>query len=221
MSSLAIVSGGMDSVSLIHCYRGRISHVLNFLYGSKHNARESLFAAMNAAKLGMQFIQINMGFIGQYFKSDLLESGGEIPEGHYEDISMRRTVIPFRNGIMLSIAVGLAESLALESVYIGNHAGDHTIYPDCRPSFIRAFNEAATAGTIFETSKDFARDKIISPFLNLTKREIAHEGLRAGVDFSQTYTCYKGSDLHCGKCGACTERKEALNGFDSTSYENI
>lgn len=221
MSSLAIVSGGMDSISLIHCYRDRISHVLNFIYGSKHNARESVFAAANAAKLGMEFIQIDLAFIGEHFKSDLLQSGGNIPEGHYEDLSMRRTVVPFRNGIMLAIAIGLAESRGLKSVYIGNHAGDHTIYPDCRPAFIASFNDAAKSGTIFESTQSSEPEKIISPFMNLTKREIALEGRRNGVDFSMTYTCYKGGNKHCGKCGACTERREALDGFDPTSYENI
>ena len=125
---------------------------------------------------------------------------------------MKSTVVPFRNGIMLSVAVGLAESRDLDTVLIANHAGDHAIYPDCRPAFIDAMDAAATAGT-------YEGVRILSPYCKMTKREIALAGKGLGVPFEQTYSCYEGRPQHCGLCGTCHERKEALEGFDPTPYE--
>ena len=124
---------------------------------------------------------------------------------------MRSTVVPFRNGIMLSFAAGIAESADYDEVLIANHAGDHTIYPDCRSGFIDAMGKAIRDGT-------FSCVQLSAPFVQMTKREIALEGKRIGMDFGTTYSCYKGGPIHCGKCGACTERKEALAGFDTTEY---
>jgi len=148
----------------------------------------------------------------RYFKSSLLRGGEDIPEGHYADENMKSTVVPFRNGIMLSIAVGIAESNGLRCVMMANHGGDHTIYPDCTPQFVDAFNEAAQAGT-------FVRVQLRSPYTNITKADIARRGKTLGIDYSKTWSCYKGGDKHCGKCGTCVERREAfaLAGIDDTT----
>lgn len=211
MKALLIYSGGMDSTVLLYAYKHEIKLCTAFNYGSKHNDMEYSMALVNSLKTGIPLIRINLDFINKHFKSDLLQSGGDIPEGHYEDQSMKSTVVPFRNGIMLSIAVGLAESNGLDTVLIANHSGDHAIYPDCRESFINAIDKAASSGT-------YNHIRIISPYNDLSKREIALIGKEKGVDFSKTYSCYKGGKIHCGVCGTCTERKEALEGFDTTKY---
>lgn len=212
MNALIVYSGGLDSSTLLHQYKENIRLAVSFHYGSKHNDREISYAKNNCNQLGIRHIVINLDFMNDYFKSDLLQSGGAIPEGHYEAENMKKTVVPFRNGIMLSIAVGLAESNELDTVLIGNHFGDHTIYPDCRKSFIDAFTAAAKEGTD-------AGIKIVSPYCDITKRDIALIGQKLNIDFKQTYSCYNGGVKHCGKCGTCVERKEALEGFDTTEYD--
>ena len=211
MKAILIYSGGLDSTTLLYEYKDSIALAVTFDYGSKHNAREISYARLNCERLGIPHRVISLEFIRDSFKSDLLLSGGEIPEGHYAEENMKSTVVPFRNGIMLSAAIGLAESNDLDTVLIANHAGDHTIYPDCRPEFIEAMDAAAQAGT-------FNGVRIVSPYCNITKRDIALRGRKLGVDFSLTYSCYKGGEKHCGKCGTCIERKEALDGFDTTLY---
>lgn len=212
MKAVLIYSGGLDSTTLLYEYRSEIALAVSFDYGSKHNAREIEYARVNCRELGIKHLVIPLEFIGKYFKSDLLLSGGDIPEGNYNDENMQSTVVPFRNGIMLAVAAGLAESMGLDSIMIANHSGDHAIYPDCRPEFIDAFSQATQAGT-------YNGVKVVSPYCRLTKREIALRGRELGVDYSKTYSCYKGGEKHCGKCGTCTERKEALKGFDTTQYE--
>ena len=214
MKALLIYSGGMDSTVLLYDYYRSIELCIAFNYGSKHNDMEYKMAVLNCSKTAIPLIRIDLDFINKYFKSDLLQSGGEIPEGHYEDKSMKSTVVPFRNGIMLSIATGIAESNDLDTVLIANHAGDHAIYPDCRKTFINAIDQAAQFGT-------YNGVRIKSPYNDLSKRDIAVRGKQVGVDFSLTYSCYKGDELHCGVCGTCTERQEALNGFDPTSYSQM
>jgi 7-cyano-7-deazaguanine synthase len=212
MKCLAIVSGGMDSVTMLYQYRKDITHVLNFMYGSKHNEQETQWAEYHADKLGKQFERIDLSFIGKLFKSDLLLTGGAIPDGHYADESMRSTVVPFRNGIMLSIAAGYAESHGCTDVLIANHYGDHAIYPDCRTDFITPMKDAIRLGT-------YKNIRLLSPYASHTKREIAKVGKRLQqFPYTQTYSCYKGGDVHCGTCGTCTERKEALEGSDKTEY---
>lgn len=213
MKYISLCSGGMDSVTLLHQYREHIIGVISFNYGSKHNATEIEFAKKNAAKFGIPHIVIDMPFVDKYFKSDLLLSGGAVPDGHYEDITMKRTVVPFRNGIMLSIACGIAESLEADAILLANHRGDHAIYPDCRKDFIEAMNAATKAGT-------YRNIQVIAPYTLFSKRDIALIGKDYGVDFSLTYSCYKGKEIHCGVCGTCVERKEALEGFDPTIYQS-
>ena len=212
MNAILIYSGGLDSTTLLYEYRDSIRLAVSFGYGSKHNDREIEYARLNCEKLGIRHLVIPLEFIGRYFKSDLLLSGGAIPEGSYADENMRSTVVPFRNGIMLSVAIGLAESLDLDTVLIANHAGDHSIYPDCRPEFIDAIDNAAKTGT-------YTGVRVVSPYCDITKRDIALRGKELGVDYSLTYSCYNGGQKHCGRCGTCVERKEALEGFDPTEYE--
>lgn len=215
-NSVIIVSGGMDSITLLYDRKDEIALGISFDYGSNHNAREIPFAKMHCERLGIRHITINLDFMHQYFKSSLLDGAEAIPEGHYADENMKSTVVPFRNGIMLSIAIGIAESNNLDQVLIANHGGDHTIYPDCRPEFISAIDSAATAGT-------FNKTRVIAPYTNITKGEIASIGKRLGIDYTETWSCYKGGEKHCGKCGTCVERKEALAeaGIDDhTVYED-
>ncbi len=137
--------------------------------------------------MGIEQITIPLSFIHDYFKSSLLAGSAAIPEGHYQAENMKSTVVPFRNGIMLSVAIGLAETRGLKHVMIANHAGDHTIYPDCRPSFIRSMSAAAAAGT-------FVRIDIVAPFTDITKGDIALIGKKSGIDYTKTWSCYKGGE---------------------------
>ena len=210
-----ILSGGMDSTTLLYDYQDRIALAVTFDYGSKHNAREIPFARLHCQRLGIEHLVIPLAFMQQYFTSSLLQGGDDIPEGHYAEENMKSTVVPFRNGIMLSVAVGLAESRGLKHVMMANHSGDHTIYPDCRPAFVDAFDAAAKAGT-------FEGISLLSPYTNLSKADIARRGKALGIDYSETWSCYKGGEKHCGRCGTCIERHEAMveAGIDDpTSYE--
>ena len=213
MKAVLIYSGGLDSTTLLYDCKDSIQLAVSFDYGSRHNAREIAFAAEHCQNLAIRHLVIPLDFIGTYFRSSLLKGGEAIPEGNYDDENMRSTVVLFRNGIMLAIATGLAESNGLDAVLLANHSGDHAIYPDCRPSFIDAMDAAAQAGT-------YNGVRIVSPYCHLSKRDIALRGRELGVDFSRTYSCYQGGEKHCGRCGTCRERKEALDGFDPTEYED-
>lgn len=215
--SVIVVSGGMDSITLLYDKKEEIALVVTFDYGSKHNAREIAWAKVHCGRLGIRHIVIKLDFMQKYFTSSLLEGGDEIPEGHYADENMKSTVVPFRNGIMLSVAAGIAESNGLKKILIANHGGDHTIYPDCRPEFIGAMDRAIANGTYEDV-------RIDAPYTNITKADIAKIGKRLGIDYSETWSCYKGGERHCGKCGTCIERKEAmaLAGIDDrTEYESM
>ena len=201
--SVLIVSGGMDSITMLYEYKERIALGISFDYGSNHNAREIPFAAMHCERLGIKHIVINLGFMHQYFKSSLLEGAEAIPEGNYDEENMKSTVVPFRNGIMLSIAAGVAESNGLKYVMMANHGGDHTIYPDCRPEFVSAMSEATRLGT-------YPGIEVLAPYTGITKSDIARHGKALGIDYAETWSCYKGGEHHWGKCGTCRERIEAL-----------
>lgn len=193
----------MDSITMLYEYKERIALGISFDYGSNHNAREIPFAAMHCERLGIKHIVINLGFMHQYFKSSLLEGAEAIPEGNYDDENMKSTVVPFRNGIMLSIAAGVAESNGLKYVMMANHGGDHTIYPDCRPEFVSAMSEATRLGT-------YPGIEVLAPYTGITKSDIARHGKALGIDYAETWSCYKGGEHHCGKCGTCRERIEAM-----------
>lgn len=214
--SVIIVSGGLDSITLLYDKAETIALAISFDYGQNHSRKELPYAEYHCQKLGIPHITIPLTFMHQYFKSSLLEGAEAIPEGHYEEENMKSTVVPFRNGIMLAIATGIAESHELKRVYIANHGGDHTIYPDCRPEFIDAMDKATSAGTFVDV-------RVEAPYTNISKADIVRRGTALGIDYAKTWSCYKGSEMHCGKCGTCVERKEAFADAgveDPTEYEN-
>lgn len=219
MKVCVLLSGGMDSV--VAFYNSLKLHeviaCLSFDYGAKHNACEIPFAKLHAERNGVNHLTIPLDFMNRFFKSDLLLSGGEIPDGHYGEASMRQTVVPFRNGIMLAIATGYAESIGVDGLVIAAHSGDHTIYPDCRESFMQAMGTAMGEGT-------YEKIQLLRPFIDIDKAGIAVRGAELGVDFAETWSCYKGGKIHCGVCGTCVERHEAflLAGLpDPTVYEHV
>jgi len=203
--AVVLVSGGMDSVVALHAARAEhmVAGGVSFDYGAKHNHQEIPCAAWQCARLGVPHRVIKLDFIGELFHSDLLKSGGAIPDGHYEEQTMKQTVVPFRNGIMLAVAGGYAESVGANALVIAAHAGDHAIYPDCRENFMRAMGDALRLGT-------YAEIELLRPFIQLTKAQIAARGDVLGVDFAHTWSCYKGGEMHCGTCGTCVERREAF-----------
>ncbi|MDO9584626.1 MAG: 7-cyano-7-deazaguanine synthase QueC [Desulfomicrobium sp.] len=216
MDAVIVLSGGMDSAVLLshELSKGQRVAALSFDYGSKHNHCELPMAREICLRLGVEHRIVALPFINELFTSSLLRSGEAVPEGAYDADSMKSTVVPFRNGILIAIAVGYAESVGAARVLIGSHSGDHHIYPDCRPEFNAAMNKAARLGTGDAVRVDF-------PFAAMDKREIGDLGRALGVDFVRTWTCYKGGELHCGICGACDERKFALRhdqGLDPTPY---
>ena len=199
------MSGGMDSVVAFHhgVREHEVVAALSFDYGSKHNHREIPCAEKQARDAGVGHRVIGLGFVNELFQSDLLKSGGDVPDGHYEDDNMVRTVVPFRNGIMLSVACGFAESIGAEGLMIAAHSGDHAIYPDCREPFMEAMAAAMQNGT-------YAGIRLLRPFIAMDKAAIVKRGTELGVDFGQTWSCYKGGEVHCGTCGTCVERREAF-----------
>jgi 7-cyano-7-deazaguanine synthase len=205
MKVVVLLSGGMDSVVAFHhaLPEHEVVAAVSFDYGSKHNHREIPFAEKQAREAGVGHRVIGLGFVNELFQSDLLRSGGEVPDGHYEDANMVRTVVPFRNGIMLSVACGFAESIGAEGLVIAAHSGDHAIYPDCREPFMEAMARAMECGT-------YAGIRLLRPFIAMDKAAIVKRGAELGVDFSRTWSCYKGGEFHCGTCGTCVERREAF-----------
>ena len=219
MKVVVLLSGGLDSVTALHdaLQQQVVVAALSFDYGAKHHARELPMAAWQCNLLNIPHSVAPLGIVAKEFESDLLSSGGAIPDGHYEEKSMKSTVVPFRNGIMLAIAAGFAESQGAEGVVIAAHSGDHAIYPDCRESFMEPMARAIREGT-------YARIELLRPFITKDKAGIVRRGAELGVDFSRTWSCYKGNDLHCGTCGTCIERREAflLAGVpDPTVYASI
>jgi 7-cyano-7-deazaguanine synthase len=216
MKVVVLCSGGMDSVTALHWARAEhdVVAVASFDYGAKHNHREIPFAAEHAALIGARHEVIRLDFVDRLFASDLLKSGGDIPEGHYEAANMKQTVVPFRNAIMLSIACGFAESLGAGGLVIAAHGGDHAIYPDCREDFMQAMGSAMRLGT-------YAGVQLLRPFIAMNKGEIVSAAEKMRVDLGRTWSCYKGGEIHCGKCGTCVERREAFalaNVKDPTVY---
>lgn len=213
--ALLVLSGGMDSVTMLYDFSDSIDLAVTFNYGSNHNMREMECARYHCRNLGIELVEIDLSFIGQYFHSSLLSGADAVPVGEYDFDNMKSTVVPFRNGIMLAAAAGLAESRGLKAVMIANHAGDHAIYPDCRAGFVHSMSEAMRHGTYIGVQID-------APYTGISKADIARIGKRLGIDYSTTYSCYKGGEKHCGKCGTCVERKEALRDAeieDTTEYE--
>jgi len=211
-TSLLILSGGMDSTTLLYDRRAEIGQAVSFFYGSKHNKMEIEHAKISCKKLNIPHKIIDLTGAFKGFNSALLDIQKEIPEGHYEDDTMKDTVVPFRNGIMLSVATGLAESLGLSRVLIATHAGDHAVYPDCREDFIFSMDQAILEGTNFKVHLE-------APYTNITKEAIALIGDLLAMPWQDTYSCYKGGHTHCGRCSTCVERIWALRDLsDPTVY---
>lgn len=218
--AIAIVSGGLDSVTLAYFLRaeGYNLHLLSFDYGQRHK-KEIGFAELCARRLQADFDTIDMSYFGKYLKGSALTDDIPVPDGHYASPNMAITVVPNRNAIMLALAYGIAVAENAEVVAIGAHGGDHFIYPDCRPEFIAAFDTMQ-----HHAVEGFGHPnlRLEAPFLRLGKQQIVKLGSTLQVPFSDTWSCYKGGTNHCGTCGTCVERKEAfeLSGIsDPTEYE--
>ena len=205
MKTIIILSGGMDSTTLLYklLKEGKEVEALSFDYGQRHK-KELDFAKITCEKLGVPHKRVNLSFLKELLYNSALTGDIDIPEGHYEDESMKLTVVPNRNMIMASIAIGYAVNVNADEVALGVHAGDHAIYPDCRPEFVFALRKIAEIA-------NFKPIEIYAPFLFIDKADIAILGKELGVDYSNTWTCYKGQAIPCGKCGACRERAEAFS----------
>ena len=207
MKTLVICSGGLDSVSLAHKVAAEqtLTGLVSFDYGQRHS-KELGFAAACAQRLGVPHQVIDIRNIGRQLSGSALTDDVAVPDGHYAEESMRITVVPNRNAIMLAIAFGVAAARQDEAVGVAVHGGDHFIYPDCRPDFVDAFQvmqDRALDG--------YANVRLYAPFVNVSKADIVSEGARHATPFEQTWSCYKGGEVHCGRCGTCVERREAFD----------
>ena len=213
---VVIFSGGMDSFTVLNraIKDGKDVYALSFDYGQRH-VKELDCAAQICQELAIKHKVIDISAINQLLAGSSLTDDIDIPEGHYEAENMKSTVVPNRNMILLSLAVGYAVSVGASQVYYGAHSGDHAIYPDCRPEFVMKMNDVCQIA-------NYEPVEIFSPYLNNSKTEILTDGLTMNLDYSKTWTCYNGRELACGKCGACQERLEAFrdnNAVDPIRYE--
>jgi len=209
MKAVAVVSGGMDSVVLAHLIKdgGHDLTMISFDYGQRHR-KELGFASLAAQRLKVDHHIVNMqSMIGLISKSALTNDAISVPDGHYAEQTMKQTVVPNRNSIMLNIAAGLAITVGADRLATGVHAGDHYIYPDCRPEFIRSLEEMLKIANEGFIDPDF---KIYAPFVDVNKARIAQIGHELNVPWIETWSCYKGEEIHCGACGTCFERREAF-----------
>lgn len=219
--AVAVVSGGLDSTTLAYrlAAEGHELSLLSFDYGQRH-VRELEFAAQTAGRLGAAWRRVDLSAITDLIAASALTGDTPVPEGHYAESSMKATVVPNRNMIMLSIAAGHAVSIGAEVVATGVHAGDHFVYPDCRPLFVDTMNTALAAANEGFTVDGF---HLQAPFLHWSKTDIAAHAVALGVPLDETWSCYQGGDVHCGRCGTCCERREAIEGAggdDPTQYED-
>lgn len=218
MRAIASISGGLDSSSMLHVYKDEIKKAAFFNMGSPQNKRELIYARWNCTKLGKELIEIDVRAIFKHVKSPLLIGGDAILPGAYPEDAKSPFIIPFRNGVFISILASIAESNNLDTIMLANHkddSGSGLLYPDCTGAYIAAMNEAVQKGLGNENVR------IVSPWVNMTKAEVVELAKFSGVDFAQTYSCYTGNKLHCGVCGTCIDRKKALGKEDKTKYEPL
>jgi 7-cyano-7-deazaguanine synthase len=220
-AAIVIISGGLDSTTLVYHLRAQGSYVrmLSFDYGQRHS-RELDCARQVARDLQLAHHVVDLRPVGALLGgSALTDPGMAVPDGHYADESMRATVVPNRNALMLDVAVAVAVTAGCDAVAFGAHGGDHVIYPDCRPEFVDAF---ATSARLANAGFLPAGFRVLAPFLRLTKADIVRLGAGYGIPFERTWSCYRGGVRHCGRCGTCTERREAFQLArvpDPTAYE--
>jgi 7-cyano-7-deazaguanine synthase len=213
---VVIYSGGMDSFTVLNraLKDGKEVYALSFDYGQRH-VKELECASQTCKALKINHKTIDISAINQLLAGSSLTDDIDIPEGHYEADNMKSTVVPNRNMVLLSMAVAYAVSVGAGQVYYGAHAGDHAIYPDCRPEFVQKMNDVCLIA-------NYESVEIFSPYLEVSKSAILTDGIAMGLDYSNTWTCYNGREKACGKCGACQERLEAFedNGItDPLHYE--
>ena len=208
--AVVIYSGGMDSYTVLHkaLRQGYEIHALSFNYGQKHS-KELEYASRVCQSLNISHKVVDISAINQLVGGSSLTSDIEVPEGHYEEESMKSTVVPNRNMILLSLAVGYAVSIGANKAFYGAHSGDHAIYPDCRPEFVQKMNDVCAIA-------NYEAVEIVTPYLDVSKTAILTDGLSMGLDYNQTWTCYNGREKACGKCGACQERLEAFRDNQAT-----
>tara|TARA_R110001583_G_scaffold2233_7_gene16429 strand:- start:14814 stop:15500 length:687 start_codon:yes stop_codon:yes gene_type:complete len=213
---VVIYSGGMDSFTVLNraIKDGKEVYALSFDYGQRH-VKELECASSVCTSLNIKHKVIDISSINQLLAGSSLTDDIDIPEGHYEAENMKSTIVPNRNMILLSLAVGYAVSVGAAQVYYGAHSGDHAIYPDCRPEFVQKMNDVCQIA-------NYESVEIFSPYLTVNKTAILTDGLSMGLDYSNTWTCYNGREKACGKCGACQERLEAFaenKVIDPIAYE--
>jgi len=215
---VVVYSGGMDSYTVLHnaIASGADVHALSFNYGQKHD-KELVIAAQVCLELNISHKVVDITAINSLMAGSSLtiDSEDDIPEGDYENANMKSTVVPNRNMVLISMAIAYAVSLEADKVYYGAHAGDHDIYPDCRPEFVEAMNAVSLIA-------NYQAVEIIAPFLKSSKADILAAGIKMGLDYSKTWTCYNGREKACGKCGSCLERLESFTKHgltDPISYE--
>lgn len=206
MKTIVVCSGGLDSVTLAHkvAAENRLLGLVSFLYGQRHK-KEIDFAKRCADRLGVPFLPIDISPLGPLLSGSALTGAVDVPEGHYAEETMKLTVVPNRNAIMLTIAYGIAAARGAEAVATAVHGGDHFIYPDCRPGFLAAFQAMQD-----QALQDLAKITLYTPFATGSKADIVSAGDSLGVPFAETWSCYKGDAIHCGRCGTCVERMEAF-----------
>jgi 7-cyano-7-deazaguanine synthase len=207
--AVAVVSGGLDSVTLAHLLHseGWSLHLLALDYGQRH-VKELQFARACAQRLGAHIDIVDLSSLKLLLHGSALTDDIAVPHGHYAAPSMSITVVPNRNAIFLAVAYGAAVADEAEMVAVGVHAGDHPIYPDCRPAFIQSFEAMQRVATEGCGHPDL---HLHAPFVQLGKGDIVKIGAGLGVPFEQTWSCYEGGAIHCGQCGTCVERKEAFS----------
>jgi 7-cyano-7-deazaguanine synthase len=207
MKTIVVCSGGLDSVSLAHkvAAEHHLLGLLSFDYGQRHR-KELDFAAACAERLGVPHQIIDISAIGRHLSGSALTDDIAVPDGHYAEETMKATIVPNRNAIMLTIAFGLAAAQGADGVAVAVHGGDHFIYPDCRPAFIDAFQAMQT-----QALDGYANVTLYAPYVTISKADIVTDGAASGTPFAQTWSCYKGGQNHCGRCGTCVERREAFH----------